>query len=253
MLFSHTTSKIYLAIVIITSVSCTVADQRVEEQLSGPISFPFGNTEELGRDGKREPFTIRSNTGDADYQVEFPGGGRDFDIEIPLAVTKPNEQTRKKSEMTAAQAIATDREMVSELPDMNVRSGAGSAVLDKAMGLGTVEGSQGPSYTLGMAKVRSHYASKNYEYALIEVNNLLSFFPGSPVLYKMKGSILLKLGHNKMAEKNWAKALDYSPTDRALQVALSRLRKKIELGHSDLNPVKTINSSSDIPQESNGH
>ena len=138
MLFSLTTSKLWILVLLSTIASCTVADRRVEEQMTGPISFPFGPTNSIGRDARKEPFTIRSNTGTAEYQLEFPSAGREFDVEIPLAITNTNDQLQKKSEFTDAKAVATDREMIAELPDIEAKNGPITTVLDKSMGVAKI-------------------------------------------------------------------------------------------------------------------
>ena len=105
--------------------------------------------------------------------------------------------------------------------------------LPKAFGVGASDGpKQAPSYTLGIAKITKLYQKKNFEYALIEVNHLLSFFPQSPRLHKMKGTIYVKLHNYPLAEKSWLRALEFTPTDQILRRGIARLQQKIKQTYS---------------------
>jgi len=234
------------------SQSPTSSESPLEERLSGPISFPFGPTTSMGTPEKREPFVIRSNTGAAEYQVELPGAGRDYEVEIPVSLEGSKNPKQAQTDAKLGSAVATDKELLSELPDMEVRQGATAALLDKSMGVGKTDRGQGPSYSLGLAKIRNYYSAKQFEYSLIELNNLLAFYPGSPLLYKMKGSILLKLGNKSLASKSWAKALELAPGDKVLQVALSRLMKSIQAS-STAGPVEPTDPSTNKPENANSH
>jgi len=210
------------------SCSSTSSDERISERINGPISFPFAPTSTLGDSEKKEPFIIRSNTGGAEYEVQLPGAGRNYEVEIPVVLEASGKPSADKKLSQQSSPVSSDKELLSELPDIEIRQGSTAAMLDRSMGVGKTDRSQGPSYTLGLAKVRTFYRAKDFELALIEVNNLLAFYPGSPLLFKMKGSILVKLGHKNLADKSWAKALELAPTDKTLQVALTRLRKGLE-------------------------
>jgi hypothetical protein len=232
------------------SESTPPSTQSIDERLSGPISFPFGPTTGIGDRERREPFVIRSNTGAAEYQVELPGSGRDYEVEIPVTLegSKTSKPTDGSSKLGSA--VSTDKELLSELPDMELRQGATAALLDKSMGVGKTDRGQGPSYSLGLAKIRNYYSARQFEFSLIELNNLLAFYPGSPLLYKMKGSILLKLGNRNLASKSWIKAFELAPTDKVLQVALNRLLKSIQ-SSSVAGPIETPNPNPAPSQNEN--
>ncbi len=224
---SRTASKHLLGLLLLAMASCNSpsSDERILDRMNGPISFPFAPTSALGNSEKKEPFLIRSNTGTVEYEVQLPGAGRNYDVEIPVALEGSGKTNVDKKSARESSPVSSDKELLSELPDMEIRQGSTAAMLDRSMGVAKTDKSQGPSYTLGLAKVRTFYRSKDFEFALIETNNLLAFYPGSPLLYKMKGSILMKLGHKNLAEKSWSRALELSPNDKTLQVALVRLKK----------------------------
>jgi hypothetical protein len=245
---SHIASSFLLGFLFLQASCASTTEERIEEKMSGPISFPFASTSALGDSEKKEPFIIRSNTGSAEYEVQLPGAGRNYEVEIPVSFEASGKKGLEKSLSKESSPVSSDKELLSELPDMEIRQGATSAMLDRSMGVGKTDREQGPSYTLGLAKVRSFYRSKDFEFALIEVNNLLAFYPGSPLLYKMKGSILMKLGHKNLASKSWTKALELTPQDSTLQVALARLKKGMEANQtSGVMGVTNPSSASPIP------
>jgi tetratricopeptide (TPR) repeat protein len=101
-------------------------------------------------------------------------------------------------------------------------------MLDGAFGVGTPEGPvQSPSYTIGIAKVNQLFKEKNFELALIELNNLLAFYPNSPKLLKMKGTLLVKTGNRELAMRSWQRAYDLTPGDLALKRSIDRLNERI--------------------------
>jgi tetratricopeptide (TPR) repeat protein len=124
----------------------------------------------------------------------------------------------------------TDRELLSTMPGPSQDQERDRSVLEDAMGVATPEGpEQGPSYSLGLAKIMELYKKRDYEYALIEVNQLLAYYPNAARLYKMKGTILLKTGDVQLAEKAWLRAAELDPSDRAIQKGIERIRKRLEL------------------------
>jgi tetratricopeptide (TPR) repeat protein len=100
--------------------------------------------------------------------------------------------------------------------------------MDAALGVGSPEGPiQSPSYTMGIAKVNQYYRERNYEVALMELNNILSFYPNSPKLLKMKGTLLIKTGNHELAMRSWQRALDLAPSDVNLGRAVKRLQERM--------------------------
>jgi predicted Zn-dependent protease len=119
---------------------------------------------------------------------------------------------------------------VSDLPSVEKSNPAGTAFMDKAFGVGKSGGpGQDPSYTLGLARIMHQFKAKQFEYTLIEINNLLGFYPNSPKLHKMKGTIYIKLRNYTLAERSWIRALELDPQDRVLKESLARLQQKIKV------------------------
>jgi tetratricopeptide (TPR) repeat protein len=210
---------------------CASSDAELEAKLHGSIVYPFAESPSLG--GKSpgsfsEPLIIRSITGGHEYVLEVPGGGEDYDIEIPLAEEGSKPGSRLPARMHA-NPVKTDQELVSRMPSASTLEPKASKLVDKAFGVGPVEGaSQAPSYTMGLAEIRTLFEEKKYEYALVAVNTLLNSYPQSAQLYKMKGSLFIKIGNAPLAQEAWTQALKLAPSDRALRASLDNLQVQLE-------------------------
>jgi hypothetical protein len=222
-------------------VSCSSNDNpeldEVASQLHGTITNPFVKTSPLGVDAKSENFVIKTSVGSTEYVVEIPHGGQDYDIVVPLA--KLDTQHVAHNEYKESDAVGTDKEIVSNLPTLENKKRTMTSMLDKAYGVGKHGGpTQSPSYTLKLVKIKDHYKNKNFELALIEVNKLLSYYPTSSQLYKMKGSIFLKMRQLDLAERSWVKASELDPKDKILKTGIARLQKRI---------IKNTAPNDDVP------
>lgn len=198
----------------------------IVEKLQGTISYPFASSPTIGMDAKSENFVIKTSVGSTEYSVEIPHGGQDYDIVIPIA--QLGGDTSPETPYKDSEAVTTDKEMISSLPTLENQKRTMTSLLDKAYGAGKKDGpSQAPSYTLKLAKIKNHYKKKNYELSLIEVNKLLSFYPTSAQLYKMKGSIFLKMRQLKLAERSWIKAVELDPSDKVVRTGIAKLQTKM--------------------------
>lgn len=206
--------------------SCQQTTDQYQTLVEGTISYPFtDHTRPIGKDTSGERFVIRSVRGGAEYIVEIPHGADDYDISIPMTALPVDE-----GKIKVQNPQLTDRELLSTMPGPSKDQERDRSVLEEAMGVGAAEGpEQGPSYSLGLAKIMQLYKNRDYEYALIEVNQLLTYYPNAARLYKMKGTILLKTGDLQLAEKAWLRAAELDPTDRALQKGIERLRSRMQL------------------------
>jgi tetratricopeptide (TPR) repeat protein len=206
--------------------SCRQSSDEYQSLVEGQISYPFADqTRPIGKDRSGERFVIRSVKGGAEYIVEIPNGAEDYDISIPMTSLPADE-----GKIKVQNPQLTDRELLSTMPGPSQDQERDRSLLENAMGVGAADGpEQGPSYSLGPAKIMELYKKRDYEYALIEVNQLLSYYPNAARLYKMKGTILLKTGDLQLAEKAWLRAAELDPADRAIQKGIERLKKRQEL------------------------
>ena len=218
-------------------VNCTsMMKSQDENVLQGTISYPFAEqTDSIGH-VPREKIIIKTTVGAMEYQVEIPGGGDDYDIQIPIselaAAGKGGATGGGKSEPQNPQS--TDQELVANLPRMKTNGQGDAALLDRAMGASPKSGPrQSPSYALGLSKINELYQQHKYEYALIEINNQLSYYPTSPQLHKMKGTVLVRLGQYPLAEKSWQRALELAPEDSSLRNSLKRLQQRLSTKAAD--------------------
>lgn len=216
-------------------MSCTTdnsAPSPEEDAIAnGTIAYPFvDETRRLGKDGPQDKFIIRSTVGDKEYSIEIPGAARDYDVQVPLAEIGEADTDviagRKPKQLGSP--LSTDREMIGALPRLDRDRPGDTALLDSAFGVGNTQGpKQSPSYTLGIAKVNDLYKRRQYEYALVEVNTLLAYYPNSPQLNKMKGTVLVKMHNLPLAELAWIKVLELDPQDRVVRAALDKLQKRL--------------------------
>lgn len=199
----------------------------------GSIAYPFvDESRPLGRNGKKDKFIIRSAVGAAEYAVEIPDAGNGYDIQVPLAGLNPpatNDAVAIGAKNGKAPSpVSTDKELVNALPSLAKTNPNELATMDAALGVGSPEGPvQSPSYSMGIAKVNQYFRDRNFEVALMELNNLLSFYPNSPKLLKMKGTLLVKTGNHELAMRSWQRALDLSPGDTNLSRAVQHLHERI--------------------------
>jgi tetratricopeptide (TPR) repeat protein len=199
----------------------------------GSISYPFiADTKPVGRAREKQPFVIRSTVGQHEYTVEIPDDAGKYDIQIPLAELSPkgsvDSATHAGPGGKPINPATTDKELVAALPSLSKSKPNDVALMDAALGVGSPDGPvQSPSYSIGIAKVNEHFKSRNYELALVELNNLLAYYPNSPKLLKMKGTLLIKTGNRELAMKAWQRAADLSPADSALKRSLDRLNERI--------------------------
>ncbi len=206
--------------------SCSTRHRNIKEHdpiLHGNITYPFAVAPpSIGKNIPKKDFVIRSQKGGTMYQVAIPGEARDFNVEVPLAEMSPDQSYISK---TPEGSSMTDRELVSHLPSIDKSFRDQTSQTDQAFGVTPSKSMrQGPSYTMGLSEVKHFFKQRKYEVALVKVNHLLSFYPNSPKLYKMKGTVLRKLGSHELALHSWKKALELSPNDRTLKVGIKRLQ-----------------------------
>lgn len=210
---------------------CASSDAELEARLHGSIAYPFTQGPSLGGEintSYSEPLIIRSITNGHEYVLEVPGGGEDYDIEIPLAEAGPHANAAFNTGMHG-NPVKTDREILSRMPSVATLEPKSSKLVDKAFGVAPIDAaSQAPSYTMGLAEIRGLFQEKKYEYALVAVNTLLGSYPQSAQLHKMKGSLFVKMGNLPLAQEAWSQALKLAPTDEELRVSLENLRIKAE-------------------------
>ena len=209
--------------------ACVTSDPLENENNALPIAPPILTyTAPLGKNSNNDKVVIKSMTSDSEYSIELPGGPTDYDLEVPLAQIGKKDGKKLKSADGPGNPVGTDRELLASMPRLEDGHANDTATLDAALGVTPENGpTQSPSYTMGIAKANDYYRRQEFEFALIEVNNLLVYFPQSAKLHLMKGTIYLKMQNLNMAEKSWQKAYDLNPTP-SVENGLKRLRTRLK-------------------------
>lgn len=136
----------------------------------------------------------------------------------------PNAQSRELE----FKARTTDKEMI------DFEGGSGS-IHDQELGeiereLELVPEEQvsqkRPSLALGMQKIKKLYKKRNFDSAIIEVNALLEFYPRSPQLLMMKGTLHQWLGQIDLALASFEQAQFFRPSPK-LNAQVKYLRLKV--------------------------
>lgn len=227
---------------------CTTNDP-YQDVVQGTITYPFYQpTKPIGRDKPEDRFVIRTTAGASEYSVEIPYAADDYDVEVPIADLSGGEgETPVEKDVRNPQV--TDRELVANMPRLSELTQEERALMDKAFGAGEKAGPrQAPSYMMGMAKVVKYYKELKHEYALVEINNLLAYYPTSIKLLKMKGTVLIKLGNLELAEKTWLRAADLAPMDPVIKRGLAKLRKRIEFNQRVAMDPTRMGQPASLPQ-----
>ena len=211
--------------------ACQSAPEVNPEASQGKIYFPFVDNTPLGTNAPPKKFVMKSIQGNTEYVIEIPDAGEDYNIEIPMLALDGGNRPFRKEDFDAA--VRTDKEMTASLPQVSDGNPETAQLVDKAFGVGKSGGpEQAPSYVLTLSRITSLYKERQYEFCLIEINNLLEFYPNSAKLYKMKGSVYLKMQNFGLAEKAWQQALNITPNDRSLRQGMVNLQKKISLNQA---------------------
>lgn len=152
---------------------------------------------------------------------------------IEFATDEPNLNSPTRRELREseleAQARATDAEL------SEAEGGAGSAF---AQELGSLESELGlepkgsgndkkPSLALGIGRIKQLYKMRSFEAALIETNRMLEFYPRSPQLLLMKGTLHQWLGQLDLALVSYREAASRRPSPK-LAAQIRYLEMKIK-------------------------
>lgn len=122
------------------------------------------------------------------------------------------------------------------------------------LGLSPSHADVAPSYILGIKSVQKHFKNKDFEDALIEVNELLKFYPKSAKLLLMKGTLHRRLGNPSLALKSYESAFVLEPSVR-VEAQILELKKTLQ----DMEDRRSLQKESsqetmvDIPNDLEGN
>jgi hypothetical protein len=150
-----------------------------------------------------------------------------------------NRASGKKMRELQSQARGTDSEVSSSEGGIGSEHDGELGRIERELNLETdvVPSGPIPSFSLGAAKIKRLYRSQQYESALIETNTMLEYYPRSPLLLMMKGTLHQWLGQIDLALASYRQAAVHRPSTklkaqiRYLELKVSereRLKNRIE-------------------------
>lgn len=150
-----------------------------------------------------------------------------------------NRASGKKMRELQSHARTTDSEVSSSEGGIGSQHDGELGRIERELNLETNALPSGPvpSFSLGTAKIKRLYRSQQYENALIETNTMLEFYPRSPLLLMMKGTLHQWLGQTDLALAAYRQAAVHRPSAklkaqiRFLEIKMSereRLKNRIE-------------------------
>jgi hypothetical protein len=145
----------------------------------------------------------------------------------------------KKMRELQSQARATDSEVSSSEGGIGSEHDGELGRIERDLNLESdfVPSGPIPSFSLGAAKIKRLYRNQQYENALIETNTMLEYYPRSPLLLMMKGTLHQWLGQIDLALAAYRQAAIHRPSAklkaqiRFLELKVSereRLKHRIE-------------------------
>jgi hypothetical protein len=228
--FSHCRAVIVLAISMITA-SCAVtaedngAEQQVAPAAGSIIAPPSGakSSQETSQIKAAKQFLADPDAESVDYAA--PG--------------HKNRASGKKMRELQSQARGTDSEVSSSEGGIGSEHDGELGRIERELNLETdfVPSGPVPSFSLGTAKIKRLYRNQQYESALIETNTMLEYYPRSPLLLMMKGTLHQWLGQIDLALAAYRQAAIHRPSAklkaqiRFLEIKVSereRLKHRIE-------------------------
>ncbi len=202
------------------------------------IENPFGTYYSNADPAARKNIVLRTKKGDRSVEVEIPGAASDMtDFSIPVSPhfqddSKPRAQVSGETGIDSSyldrKPTAADREIASTLPRSRIEDENTRRDVESDLGV-TSNDQEAPdrpqSYLAAMDKIKQLYRAGRNEAALIEVESLIPAYQTDVRLYKMRGTLLDRLGHTQLAIQSWQQALRLEPENKSLQLLIDRKRR----------------------------
>lgn len=225
-----------LAVAAIASLGCANIDA-LDEQEEKTIVVPSADTAapEYHGDGSipRDRYVVRMSDGQRDWEVEFPGGARGYQLQIPLRGDSGAPYVDHRAKTPA------DRELLEHLrrtdPDYE-REGiyrGDEHVLDDPSEIDAPDEADErseadpaptrPSYLRGIDEVRTLYQAGRHEAAMSHLGELNEAYPNDERILSMKGTLWLEMGRESLARDAWEQVLQINPDNDSVREALRRL------------------------------
>lgn len=189
------------------------------QQKNLKISPPAGldSKEKRARQGSLDQLMKSSQqVSDVDTELKLPAsmlGLRETDLS-----GDPFLQSRQDSRV-----LLSDQEISASFGGNELEKNLGD--VDRSLSLSEEQsGPLRPSYLKTTQRIRALFASRRFEDALVEVNELLLHYPSSSLLWTMKGTLHLRLRHKELSLASYEKAFEIDPSIQ-LQAQITELRR----------------------------
>ncbi|MEO5971292.1 MAG: hypothetical protein ABIQ95_15305 [Bdellovibrionia bacterium] len=80
------------------------------------------------------------------------------------------------------------------------------------------------SYLGGIDHIKQLYRLNRFEVALVETDEMIKQYPTDAPLYKMRGTLMDRLGKRELAQQAWNQSLRFNPKDADLRRFIDRKR-----------------------------
>lgn len=197
-----------------------------------PIANPFGT---VAQDQENSTVILRTKKGDRSVEVEFPGtAGSMTDLVVPVSPAFA-EDGRAPSSISGSGIVdaqyrdhaptMTDHAITQKLPQGNPQDNWKRQQIENELGLVPTEDpapQSNTSYLAALDYVKQLFQDRRYEAALLEVDQMIRQYPTDPKLFKMRGTLLERLGYTDLAVKSWEQALKFDPSNEPLKRFIAR-------------------------------
>ena len=206
-----------------------------------PIENPFIESYNP-KDAVNQGIVLRTKKGDRSIEVELPAGKGDLtDFVVPMS---PHfKETVKGGTYRGGPSQSGDslyddsyRETKPGYSDREIMSNMSRGTPEDEAKRREVEGDLGImasedevpgrdlSYLAALDRIKQLYKLSRLEAALLEIDQLIPKYQTDNRLFKMRGTILDRLGYRDLALKSWMQSLKLNPGDRALKKLVDRRR-----------------------------
>lgn len=159
--------------------------------------------------------------------AQMPEGADEMTIPVESA---PGADASSSLEQRRRQFYSqqTDKEIVGAEHSTDDRHAKSLGQLDKQLGVEPEEKpGQAPSFTLGTEYIKDLFKAQKFEEALIEVNEMLRWYPKSAQLLMMKGTLHQRLSQIDLALTAYQRAFEYEPS-RKLKAQIDYVQRLVQ-------------------------
>jgi len=190
-----------------------IIPRQVEAMRTSPIRLSYGTNSRhvisILTPGRQLaiPKNKSESAGGVSYSRNFRREGDKFEMELTLVVSE------KVAALSSAKALTSLADVIAEDSKLNIRVGTARPHLSKQLGIDTPMNSQTVE---AIELARSFYSKREYTKTLTILNRLISENEDATqlrgYLQQFKGTVLIRLGRDRAAEKPFAEGFDlYEP------------------------------------------